>query len=399
MVRWQYGKIELQKRPVIIQTSSLTHTYDAQPVSVTTWGYGKNNTYQFVAGDNFAVIKSTTVKDVNRKGVDDPVGSYDNLFKEYMVTDNAGIDRTGNYDITFDENCGKITINPRPITTLSSNAKKEFDGDYLTRDDYTLTKGTLANSNHTIVMEFVRNAFYAGEYDNLYEILIMDGETDVTKNYSITKMYGSLEVLPVPVTLAVIKVSTLYDGRQHYVNLNCSMQRNDVTVTNAWLNYSIVNCGSISVAEVEDRVGDIVCTVTKNVNGRIVSVPDGSYEITLKTFGSVAVIINPRTLIIKANDADKVYDGVPLENNEYFISGSGLIDGHMIEVVFSTDSVIEGNDKEVVKVANRINNVIIKQLTPSGYWEELTYTEYKNYSITYVNGELTVYPNDKYLQD
>lgn len=398
IVEWQYGKIELQKRPVVIKTGSLTHTYNAENVSCTAWEYGKNNKYKFVGGDDFAVVKSTTAKDVNRISVNDPVGSYDNLFEEYTVTDAAGIDRAGNYDITFDESCGKITVNPRPITVTSLDAKEEFDGDYLTRDNYDITKGTLAKNYHTVVMKFVRNAFYAGKYDNLYEIVIMDGETDITKNYEITKKYGTLEVTPVPITLSIVKVSALYDGQPHYVNLNCSGQRADVTVTNAWLDCFITNSGSISVDEVQRRVGDISCTVTKNVDGRIVSVPEGSYEISFRTFGTLAVVISRRTIIVKANDADKVYDGTPLENKGYFVSGSGLAEGHVMEVVFSESSTAMGNDKDVVTVENKIQMVIIKKLLDSGEWEELSHTEYNNYSITLVSGELTVYPNDKYLQ-
>ena len=398
IVEWQYGKIELQKRTVIIKTGTLTHDYDATEVSCTEWQYSTYNKYKFVDGDSFKVTNSTTVKNVNRATASDRVGYYDNLFEEYTVTDKSGIDRLGNYDIQYDENCGTITVNPRPITVTSKGATIEYNGEELTKSEYELSGGLGLVADHVILAEYSGSQLYAGESNNLFEIFISGAEGSVTRNYEISYEYGRLKVTPVPITLAIIRVSVPYDGQQHFVSLSGKRQsRSDVTVSSAWLNLSQTVPGTITVWDVRSTVDNIECDVTKVIDGNTITVPMGSYEITLQDFGSQeAVVVSRRTIIIKAKDADKIYnseDAYPLENHEYILSGAGLLAGHRItSIKFDETSSVVGNDKTITYAENIIvyGSVVIQG--PQG-----DVTDY--YDIQLVSGTLTYYPNDNHLKE
>ena len=147
VVDFEYGKIELQKRTVIIVTDSFEHVYDAQEVSSIKWTYHVITEYEFV--DIFTVGDSTKVKNVNRADVHDFVGSYYNVFDEttWTVTDKAGVDRIGNYEII--QAYGDITIIPRPIQVTSKGDEIEYNGKELTKSEYNLTAGNLV-SDHAI---------------------------------------------------------------------------------------------------------------------------------------------------------------------------------------------------------------------------------------------------------
>ena len=79
----------------------------------------------------------------------------------------------------------------------SASAVKEFDGTYLTCDDYLLTGGAL-KKGHSILFKASGAQLYAGESDNGMAMLqIVDGEgNDMTREYIICFTPGKLTVTP-----------------------------------------------------------------------------------------------------------------------------------------------------------------------------------------------------------
>lgn len=391
-ISFTLGRIKLKQRTVILKTgSSVDHVYDATPVSCTDWTYSDYSEYDFV--DTFKVVSSTTKINVNRATADDPVGWYDNIFDQYTITDDGDVDRSGNYIVLFDEDCGIILINPRPITVTSLGATKEYDSDPLTMHDFKLTAGNLV-SDHKITNTYSESITRVGEQDNLFETVIAGAEGDVTYNYEVTREWGVLEVTPVPVRLAILEVKALYDGKTYNVNLSGGLQtgRSDIKVSNVKLDLGISTPGVITVEKVEGSIDEISCTVRKTLaDGRVITVPYDCYEIVeFIKFGENAVEVTKRSITIQAKDADKVFDPndeTPLTMHDYYLSGDGLLSDHQLTVYY--DGSIVGNASTITVGVNKI--LCDKVTIVDGNNESVK--EY--YDITYVDGTLKVFPTEE----
>ncbi len=106
---------------------------------------------------------------------------------------------TDNYKIK--KECGELTVTPCAITVEAGSATKEYDGEALICDQYTLF-GNLADGDYISVCVTEGSQTIVGRSENLVkEIVIMnkDGE-DVTRNYSIKLMPGTLRVTAPQVT-------------------------------------------------------------------------------------------------------------------------------------------------------------------------------------------------------
>ena len=393
-ITFVYGRIALEKRPVTIVTGSLEHDYDDQYVSNNKWEYGKDS-LEFI--DTFTVTESTSVKNVNRTSASEKEQPWSNVFTGYTVTDANGVDRLGNYEITFQE--GDILIKPRPIKIASLGDTKEYDGKPLTNEKHKLVEGALV-AGHEIFCVYLNAPVLVSKVDNEFVATVIGPDGDLTLNYNITSDYGKLEITPVPVVLLVYEDKFTYDGNSYTVRFKGVKQaeRPDIQVKSASLaGLDIVTPGGIWVSDVRRYTGFIECYVEKTVDNETIVVPYGCYEVSLDADENYcAVEVAKRSITIQAKNADKVYDpenNTPLEMHEYYISaGVGLLDGHYIADIEITGRV-DGNPNEIVTSTNSVvrGSIVIRDANGNDV------TEY--YDITLADGTLTVYPDEESMEN
>ena len=134
-------------------------------------------------------------------------------------------------------------------------------------------------------------------------------------------------------------------------------------------------------------------TTNSNTNGTLWSTVASSTSLNVGTYYMYAVVsattnyngattsavpfaITKRAITVKANDASKEYDTLPLTNNTYTVTSGSVAQNQEMTVT------IEGTITKVGSVPNTITNIIIKD--ESGNYVTT------NYDITKVNGTLTI---------
>ena len=158
---------------------------------------------------------------VTYKGSQTNVGESDNTVSKVVIK-NGNTDVTKNYEITKEN--GKLTVTKRPITYIASDQSKSYDGTALTADTTCKIKsgsGSLV-TNHTATCSSTGSQTDAGNSTKtLSSVTIKNGNTDVTKNYEITKENGKLIVTKAdPVCPTLKAYSGTYDGSAHSITVS-----------------------------------------------------------------------------------------------------------------------------------------------------------------------------------
>lgn len=196
----QYYNIILKEGKLTIKPSTtaiaLTITADSK-----TWTYDGNAHKQesytasgLVNGDKIdsVVFKSTsTITNA---------GTAKNEIQSVVIKDaNGNAVPSGKYNITYKE--GELKINKFAITLTAESASKAYDGKALVNKNVAASK--LANTNHKLSVEFLvtnssgktTSAIEVGKYDKkITSYAIKDGTTDVTSNYDVKVVNGTLTI-------------------------------------------------------------------------------------------------------------------------------------------------------------------------------------------------------------
>ncbi len=165
-----------EKINITVYSKSGEKTYDGTAYSLETVSYSGT-----LSAGHKIVCKFNSYTDV---------GLYSNAF-EVTIVDGDGNDVTDKYNITTE--CGTIEITKRNITITTGSDSKTYDGT-------ALTCGTFTSSNlvsgHSVEIVFSGSQTLRGESENEVEsIKIYDKDgNDVTKNYAIKIIYGTLSV-------------------------------------------------------------------------------------------------------------------------------------------------------------------------------------------------------------
>ena len=178
-----------------VELYQLQKYYDGTPISFT----GEDYTFTAVI-DNAKVDVSLNISlvDVGSLTLSDLNENSD----QYAMLKISGVDDLTYYKVLFKVPEGMISygdipirVDARPLTITASSATKEYDGEYLTSDDYYITKGSLCEG-HTITVTIDGSIKQIGEEINMITsctIFDVDGN-DVTSNYDITAVAGLLTV-------------------------------------------------------------------------------------------------------------------------------------------------------------------------------------------------------------
>lgn len=199
----QYGTLTIQQRPVRLQPITESVVYDGQP-------HGDR-----ILATNLALVDGHTVS-ATVSGVRTDVGTATLTLEGARILKGTE-DKTANYRITLAP--GEITILPRLIRVVLTDAVKEYDGLPLTSQNIVIEPVDLPYyelvSGHQVANLQVRGSQtdIGGSVNFLVSCDIRDQNGgNVTHNYSIERVSGRLTVIPRKITLTSGSAQKEYDG-------------------------------------------------------------------------------------------------------------------------------------------------------------------------------------------
>ena len=267
---------------------------------------------------------------------------------------------------------GQLEITKRPVTLISADLTKVYDGTALKNGNTPVTEmfGTedAFPDGEGVTYDFTGSQTDVGESKNTFTYTLNEGTN--ANNYSIELVPGKLEVTPVTDEVIVTIIGRTdempYDGKEH------SVFGYDVTVSNA-----------LYTPKKDMQFNGIDEDMTAK------GIDAGTYpmELTAENFTNISdnftnvtfvvtdgyVKINPRAVTLTSETAGKTYDGTALEKPVVTVGGDGFVEGQVTEIK-ATGSVTNAGS-----VANTITFMPNKETFKDG-----------NYAITKTEGTLTI---------
>ena len=298
------------------------------------------------------------------------VGTVENYIRPTIVDQN-GNDVSKNY--TFENHFGKLEITPRPITVTTGNGSWVYDGD--THSNKTISAENLLKQ-HVLGPRNYSVITWVGQTPNSCDLSIYYYPTnnssipeDVTQNYDITYVWGTLEITPRPLTISTETAKWIYDGQSHYFDILYAdnLAPGDQITASQWA--SITNVGQTenvcSISMYRESAGPDATEYN----------PISNYDITY-VWGNLHILPRPITLCVQ--DEAKVYDGTPLYPKTALVAKDSpfpLVDGHTMTASFSGSQTYIG-----------VSNSRITKVKIFAGAEDVT----NNYDITTEPGKLVV---------
>ena len=267
---------------------------------------------------------------------------------------------------------GQLEITKRPVTLISADLTKVYDGTALKNGNTPVTEmfGTedAFPDGEGVTYDFTGSQTDVGESKNTFTYTLNEGTN--ANNYSIELVPGKLEVTPVTDEVIVTIIGRTdempYDGKEH------SVFGYDVTVSNTLYtpkkDMQFNGTDADATAKGTDAgtypmelTAEYFTNKSKNFSKVTFVVTDGYVKIT------------PRAVTLTSASASKVYDGTALTKPVVTVGGDGFVEGQVTEIK-ATGSVTNAGS-----VANTITFTPNKETFKEG-----------NYAITKTEGTLTI---------
>ena len=110
-----------------------------------------------------------------------------------------GIQNNSNYSSMVILTMGDLKVTPVALTIRACDSTKVYDGQWLTRDTFRITSGALATTDKVGHAVFTGARLLAGDTANVLSgvtINRISDNADVTSNYDVTYVNGTLKVTP-----------------------------------------------------------------------------------------------------------------------------------------------------------------------------------------------------------
>jgi uncharacterized repeat protein (TIGR02543 family) len=334
---------------ITIKADSDSKTYDGKPLT--------KNSYTMTEG---TLIAGDAITSVTVTGSQTDAGTSDNTASAAVIK-HDGTDVTGNYTITYEK--GSLEVTKAGLTITADSDSKVYDGKPLTKNSYTSTK--LAEGDNIAAVTITGSQTFAGTGNNVASAAVIkhDGK-DVTGNYDITYVNGTLTVTPanIAITIKADSDSKTYDGKP--------LTKNSYTMTEGTLIAgdaitSVTVTGSQTDAGTSDNTAS--AAVIKHDGTDVTE----NYKIT---YAGGTLTVDPVAIELTADSATKPYDGKATADGYEITKGAfvGSSDG-LASVTVSGSQLFVGSS------ANAIKGHTLKDGTKA-----------ENYKITYVDGTLTI---------
>ncbi len=393
---YEYGLLTVSERTITVITPEFETVYDGN--SHTPDDYEIINK---IEGHAYS-LKFTTAKDVI---------VTDNVIVINDILDEDGYSVFDNYAIEYDY--GTIAVKPRPITLQSASddsfiydGEEHFNANYeqlMEEGAYSLVAGhRISVTDYTKVRTVMQ-----GAVDNVLTYKIKDtndGNRDVTGNYKITPINGTLKVNPAHITLALNSYYGLIYGETVYPDelnnydlsnstalagddeLKVAVKFYDKADEEKTLLNTIRNAGAYGVVLNVD--GCFVQTSYGTENGF------GNYVVDNADTAEAEVTVLPKQITVNLLNLNKVYgeefEGYPANVGNYETDDALAYDDTLQVAVSYPDGDID-EYTTVGSFAITVDYVSVNGVS-YGIGDTADFIDAGNYKITFINGTVTVAP-------
>ncbi|MBE5818921.1 MAG: transglutaminase domain-containing protein [Clostridiales bacterium] len=247
-------------------------------------------------------------------------GTYQNKLA-VGVYDEDNLDQSSNYAIYYVN--GSITITPKPITVYTPDIEWVYNG--LTHYHYEvsaegLVKGHSIKADPNKMTSLIVDV---GVGKNKLTALIFDSVgKDVTHNYTLSYVYGTLKVVPRPITFKTADSEWMYDGQPH--SLAEFETISDLTLL--W-GHKLVPINTATITDAGTQANTFTSyKIVDSYNADKTFCYDVSFQ-------NGTLTVEERPITVKPDDTQKIYDATPLYGGRIIVhtkSPYQLVEGHVI---------------------------------------------------------------------
>ncbi len=378
-------KITQDQTALTIESSTKSWTYDGQTHTdeVYTVTYDGTKVEADSTGKVFTLPTGDTVTiTATAAGVKDYDASYSkNNTYDYEISN------AGSYS-NVTANVGTLSITKAPLTITADSASKEYDGTPLTDNGWEDTAPVGLQGDDKVISVVVTGTITnVGTADNVARAAVVrNGDLDVTNNYEIEYVNGTLEITQSTKALEITSStkSWEYDGELHKDEVyTVTYDGAEVTADSTGKVFTLPTGDTVTITATAAGVKYVADTAEKNNTYDYVLTNASQYSNVTANYGTLSITKAPLT--ITADSASKEYDGKPLTDNGWEDTAPvGLKGTDAVESVTVTGTITEvGTEKNVASAA------VVKN-------GETDVTA--NYEIEYVDGKLEVTKSTKELK-
>ena len=346
-VSYQVGILEITPLPITIKPADKIKVYDG--ISLTSNEVVFLESTELVSGQQIFITAN---------GVITNVGIIDNEITTVVIMAGTN-DVSFNYTVTFEK--GLLKITPRPITIETGSSVKIYDGLPLFNHNYQVVEGNLIE-NHYLNVSTDTTIVDVGLVSNELGLIVLSEENDLSYNYEITYIYGSLKITPRTLNIKTGSNHKVYDGLA-LIELSYELVENGLLP-----DHSILVGDYTSITNVGVKDNELSLIILDNLRDITFN-----YDI-IYDYGLLE--ITPRLITIKTASNQRVYNGLEFFDHTYEVIEGTLVSGQTIVV---------NEDTRIINVGEKIN--VLGVIVENGI-NDVT----ANYAITYSYGTLKITP-------
>ena len=350
------GYLTVTPRDITVMTDSISATYDGTNHSAPSFWLSEQS--DLIGNDYLERLSSTHALDA---------GTYENSMT-FRIWNEKGENKTQNYHVTLE--MGTITVLPRSITVTTPNKTWVYDDSVHQTDS--VSADNLAIGDHCEILS-AQTILDAGTMENVKTVAIWNTERNVTKNYEIAYVYGTLTVEKRSITLRPQEVHAVYDGQEHYATAAELCEDSE---------YEIIDGHTaIITATAAQNAGRFASYLQSTAILRGNTDVTSNYEIHTKEGW---ITIDPRPIHVRMLDREREYDDLPFTSTAHEITAVSphefaLVTGHKLIEALASGSIIEPGIADNTLTGYRIVDREGKDMTA-------------NYTVSSTPGTLTVLP-------
>lgn len=362
---FESGTLTVLKRPITVKSESAEKVYDATALVCGEYELSCDYGPALVEGHEIYVSIVGSIVDA---------GSAVNYVGLVTIMD-------GERDVTFNyavsKRSGMLRVLPRPVTVENADGRWVYDGQQHTENAFSVSaEGPYGFvEGQKAVTEPLTFAEDAGEEKNVLAYSVFSAEgADVSANYEITQIFGTLEVTPRPIVLEVVSVEKVYDG--------LPLVSKDVIVSSDYTPaiidkhslYFEPNASQTDVGKSECGLQFVLIYDSFGTDKTF------DYEITIVKGG---LSVTPRPVLFTAVSSQAYYDGYPLARQGAYAQPQegkeGLLSWHTYDV---------RTQGSLTQVGSTANVILLQSVRIFENGRDVTF----NYSVSCADGVLEVLP-------
>lgn len=374
------GVLNTEKAKVEITVQAATKVYDGTPLVASEYKIEG----ELAEGHKEVVTFTDSLTDASER----------ESGAEVRIVDEDGYDVTSEYSVKV--NKGILRVTRQSLSVAIGDKEVVYSGERIVFDDYILQKGLLAKG-HKIGAESAVGVIKPGVVDgNSLTPAVYDAfGNDVTGNYDISFAMGTVKVVPRPLVVRAKSVSKVYDGKALIAKNESGIEiTSGSLIAGHYLRATGFQTAEAGEAQLTER-GKLPVFISGfsifDENGTNVS---EYYKVTNELNDYGVLEITPRPLTVVGKSKSWEYDGkahgftsiAGREDTETSAEMAiGLAEGHSVVINYDLETG-KNSITEVGTVPCQINSANVKVLDAEN--NDLL----KNYTVTYINGTLTVTP-------